>query len=195
MTSARKGWTTLRKSLVYETPWISVHDHDVVAPTGKPGVYGTVHMKNYAVGVLPIDENGFTWLVGQSRFVFDAWSWELPEGGGARDEMPVDAARRELAEETSLQAATFLPLFENIEFSNSVTDEIGFAFLACDLSPCAGRPDETEDLELRHLPVKDVFEMIDRGEITDMFTLAMLSRAYHLANTGRLPDAVAKVFR
>lgn len=189
-----KRWTVLREDKVYETNWISVHDYDVIAPTGNPGVYGKVHIKNLAIGVLPIDEQGWTYLVGQNRFCFDAWSWELPEGGGNRSEPPLDSAKRELAEEIQIQAETYLPILENVHFSNSVTDEVGFAYIAWNLSPCAGKPDDTELLTVRHLPLKEVYHMMDQGILTDMFTVAMLSKAYYLANTGHLPKEIARAF-
>lgn len=191
----RKSWKVLREDTVYENKWISVHHADVIAPTGNPAVYGKVHMKGQAIGVLPVDENGWTWLVGQQRYCFDEWTWELPEGGGLRTEQPVVTAQREMAEEIGMQAVNYLPLFENVQFSNSITDEIGHAFLAWGLSPCEKCPDETELLEIRHLPLKEVFKMLDQGKLTDMFTLAMLSRAHYLAHTGGLPEEIAKAFR
>ena len=194
MTESKK-WTVLREEKVYETNWISVHDYDVIAPTGKQGVYGKVHIKQFAIGVLPIDENGYTYIVGQERFCFNQYSWELPEGGGSFNDAPIETARRELEEEANLAAEHYIPLFENAHFSNSMTDEIGYAFLAHGLSKSPGIPDDTEVLSVRHLPLKDLFTMADQGEITDMFTLAMLWRAYHLANIGRLPDEIARHFR
>lgn len=191
----RKSWKVVSEETVYENKWISVHHSDVIAPTGNPAIYGKVHMKGQAIGILPIDENGWTWLVGQQRFCFDEWTWELPEGGGLRTESPVITAQRELAEEISMSAENYFPLFENVQFSNSITDEIGHAYLAWGLSPCEGQPDETELLEIQHLPLKDVFKMLDQGKLTDMFTLAMLSRAHYLAHNNGLPEEIAKAFR
>lgn len=193
--SERRKWQILREDKVYETNWLSVHDYDVIAPTGHQGVYGKVHIKQFAIGVLPVDENGFTYLVGQERFCFDQYSWELPEGGGKFTDPPLETARRELAEETNLAAKHFIPIFSNAHFSNSMTDEIGYAFLAHDLYETSGKPDETEDLSLRHLPLKEVFSMANQGLITDLFTLAMLWRAYHLAHTSSLPADIASHFR
>lgn len=194
--SGRKNWTIKSSRQVYDNPWISVDHHDVIAPTGNPGIYGKVHFKNLAIGVLPIDEQGHTWLVGQNRFCFDSWSWELPEGGGDPKGDPMDAAQRELAEETGLKAAEYLPLFQDVHLSNSVTDERAFAYIATGLSSCKDHtPDETEQLETMRLPLENVFSMIENGEITDMFTLAMFWRAHHLAVTGRLPDGIAHHFR
>ncbi|MAK62308.1 MAG: DNA mismatch repair protein MutT [Ponticaulis sp.] len=189
-----KRWTVLNAEKVYENPWISLEHADVIAPTGNKGIYGKVHMKNLAIGILPIDESGWTWLVGQHRYCFDDYSWELPEGGGPRAEAPLESARRELAEEIGREAETYIPILENVQFSNSVTDELGFAYIAHNLRPCAARRDETELLEVRHLPLKQVFDMMDQGKLTDMFTVAMLSRAHYLAHTGQLPEEIARCF-
>ena len=86
-------WTVLAKRISYDNPWIQVIEHDVLNPAGNPGLYGVVHMKNLAVGVLPLDDNGFTYLVGQHRFPRDYFSWELPEGGGSFEESPEVSAR------------------------------------------------------------------------------------------------------
>ena len=188
----RKEWKILSEKQVYESKWITVRHHDVIAPTGNEGVYGAVHFKNLAIGVLPIDEDGYTYLVGQERFCFNAYSWELPEGGGERDVDPLETASRELAEEVNLKAGAYTPLFENVAFSNSVSDEIGSAYIATDLSPCPGEPDDTEVLAVKRLPVKDVFDMLGRGEITDMFTFAMMYKAHHMAHTGQLPEKICK---
>ena len=189
-----KRWSVLSAETVYENPWISVEHANVVAPTGNKGIYGKVHMKNFAIGVLPIDEKGWTWLVGQHRYCFDEYSWELPEGGGPLTEPPIESAKRELAEEIGQEAGEFYPLLKDIRFSNSVTDEVGYARLAYNLRPCEGQADETELLEVQHLPLKHVFDLMDQGKLTDMFTVAMLSQAHYLAHTGKLPEEIARCF-
>src|ERR1700723_2760187 len=81
-------WTTLSSRAVDENPWISVREDQVLRPDGQPGIYGVVHFKNRAVGVLPVDEEGRVWLVGQHRYPLDAYSWEIPEGGCPESETP-----------------------------------------------------------------------------------------------------------
>jgi 8-oxo-dGTP pyrophosphatase MutT (NUDIX family) len=196
MTRSKQAWQILSSKQVYDNPWITLDHFEVIAPTGKQGIYGKIHFKNFAIGVLPIDENGYTWLIGQHRFCFDAYGWELPEGGGPLKDDPLASAKRELAEETGLQAENYIQILNRSELSNSVTDEVAFAYIATGLSHVrAETEDETEVLEQRHLPLKVVFDMVESGQITDMFTLAILMRAYHLAHTGRLPEAVARHFQ
>ena len=78
----------------------------MVSPGGSPGIYGVVHFKNRAIGVIPLDEAGYTYLVGQYRYPLQLYSWEIPEGGGPLDEDPLEAAKRELREETGLEGCT-----------------------------------------------------------------------------------------
>ena len=97
-------WTTLGSRPVYENPWIKVREDQVLRPDGQPGIYGVVEFKNRAVGVLPVEDDGAVWLVGQYRYPLQAYSWEIPEGGSAAGETPEETARRELQEETGLTA-------------------------------------------------------------------------------------------
>src|SRR5262245_17307219 len=99
----KNPWTTLSSRTVYDNLWIRVREDQVTRPDGQPGIYGVVHFKNLAVGVLAIDAEGFVHLVGQYRYVLNRYSWEIPEGGCPQGEDPLAAARRELAEETGLQ--------------------------------------------------------------------------------------------
>lgn len=190
-----KRWKITDRKEVYASPWISVHHNDVIAPTGAETIYGSIHFKNMAIGILPIDETGHTWIVGQARFCFDAFTWELPQGGGARDVPAIETARRELSEECNLAAEHFIPLYEGVQVSNCVSDELAHAFIAYGLSERPGQLDDTEELTVRRLPISEVFDMIDRGEIKDMFTITMMARACQLAVMGRLPDHIARHFR
>ena len=93
----------------FENPWLRIESSDVTHPDGSPGTYGVVRYENLACGVLPIDTQGYTWLVGQHRFPLDQYSWELPEGGGKKDIDPQTSTLRELEEETGWQAQHLLP--------------------------------------------------------------------------------------
>src|ERR1700748_1458352 len=100
----KNPWTIRCEKPVYDNKWISVTEYDVLNPSGGKGIYGTVRFKNIAIGILPIDEEGYTWLVGQWRVPLEMYSWETPEGGGDPALPPIESARRELKEETGLVA-------------------------------------------------------------------------------------------
>ena len=145
------------------------HD-DVTRPDGEPGVYGVVHFANSAVGVVAIDDHDRVALVGQHRYPFDAWSWEIPEGGSPLAENSLEGAQRELIEETGLTAKTWREI-GRWKLSNSVTDEAAVAYLATDLEQGQAQPEGSEVLEFRWLPFDEVMEMIRLGEISDALTV------------------------
>ena len=187
--SEKKGpWTIRSKRNIYDNRWIQVTHHDVLTPAGDPGVYGTVHFKHWAVGVVPIDSDLNTYLVGQYRFPLDRYSWEVPEGGGSLDGDPEEAARRELREETGLEAGSLLRLLE-ADLSNSVTDERATVFLAWDLAQGAAAPDPTERLEVRRLPLTEAFRMVASGEIRDGLSVISLQAVQLMYLENRLPIA------
>ena len=169
------GWKQLSEKTVYENPWIKVTHEDVLTPKGTKGIYGVVHFKNRAVAVIPIDEQGNTWLVKQSRYTLDAFTWEVPEGGAPQGEDLLVAAKRELEEETGLRAEHWQQLM-TIHQSNSVCDEDGTIFVARGLSKGKQALEDTEDIEVTKLPLQEAVEMVKRGEITDSMSVAGLLR-------------------
>ncbi|HYC04770.1 MAG TPA: NUDIX hydrolase [Azospirillaceae bacterium] len=188
-------WKTLSRETRYENPWIRIEHHAVLNPAGRPGIYGVVRFRSQAVGVLPIDSEGHTWLVGQYRYPLDRYSWEIPEGGAPLGTDPADTARRELIEETGLRAGRLLE-FLRMDLSNSTTDETAFSYLAWDLERGEAEPEETEQLKLRRVRLAEALAMAKRGEITDSISVASLLRLKVMADDGELPeglrDAVAR---
>jgi 8-oxo-dGTP pyrophosphatase MutT (NUDIX family) len=166
-------WTTRSSREVYDNPWIRVREDHVLRPDGLPGIYGVVHFKNRAVGVLPVDEHGGIYLVGQFRYPLQAYSWEIPEGGSPETEAPEETARRELREETGLSAGR-LELIAISHLSNSVSDEVGYIYRATELTPGSDAPDGTERLAVRRLDWKDAERMLRGGQITDSLSLIAL---------------------
>lgn len=168
-------WTTLTRTPVYDNPWIHVSHRDVINPNGGVGIYGLIHFKSLAIGVLPVDAEDHTWLVGQYRYATNEYSWEIPAGGGELGTDPELTARRELTEETGLIAGRCRVLLE-ARTSNSVCDERAYVFVADDLTSGSTNPDPTELLEVRRLPVDDAIGMVLSGEITDSLSIMGLLR-------------------
>lgn len=164
-------WKTLKIHQVYENPWIKLEQHDIVNPAGKDGIYGVVHFKNLAIGIIPIDNEGNTWIVGQYRYALKEYSWEIPMGGGLIEIDVLESAKRELKEETGLSAKKWTNILK-IHTSNSVTDEAGYVFLAEDLVQGETEFEETEVLQVKKLPFQEVLKMVMSGEITDSLSIA-----------------------
>lgn len=166
-------WTTLDEETVYENPWIRVTHRNVLNPSGNPGIYGVVHFKNIAISIVPIDENGNTWLVGQYRYTLGEYSWEVPEGGGPHGIETLDSAKRELLEETGITADEWTEV-GHLHLSNSVTDEKGIVYLARGLHFGEAEPEETEELKVKKVPFDEAVQMVMQGEITDALAVASI---------------------
>jgi len=164
------NWKTISKKRVYENAWIEVSHHEVINPSGNNGIYGVVHFHNRAIGILAIDEQLNIVLVGQDRYPLNAYSWEIPEGGCPIGEDNLSAAKRELKEETGLEANLWEPLCK-FHLSNSVTDEEGQLFLARNLINGTSSPEETENLSIKKVPLEEALFLIEKGEITDAITI------------------------
>ena len=168
-------WQTLSQREVYDNPWIQVTHREVITPGGSNGIYGAVHFKNLAIGIIPIDENGDTWLIGQYRYTLEEYSWEIPMGGSPLGQSPLVGAQRELKEETGMTADRWTEVMR-IHTSNSVTDEEGFVFLAEGLTAGEMEWDDTEQLKVWKLPFEQAVQLCDEGKITDAISLAGLYR-------------------
>ena len=191
MEETKNPWTVLSQATVYENNWIRVDHHEVLGPSGGPGVYGTIHFKNQAIGVVPIDESGRVILVGQYRFPLGTYSWEIPEGGGSRSVPALESAQRELREECGLTSRRWMEI-QSMDLSNSVSDECSTAFLAWELSEVPAQPDETEKLQVERVPFWDAIDRVKRGEIRDAISVAALLRVALMASQGELPEPVAR---
>lgn len=165
----------------YDNPWITVEEHDVINPKGGTGIYGKVHFKNKAIGIIPLDNKLNTWLVGQYRYTLDEYSWEIPMGGGPLDDDILLSAQRELKEETGISAVDW-ELIIRLHISNSVTDEEGFVYLARNLTFGDTSEEDTELLNVKKMPFETALNMAMEGEITDVLSLAGIFKTARILN-------------
>lgn len=186
----KNPWTSLQSTTVYENPWIKVDEHQVLNPASNPGIYGVVHFKNLAIGILAI-ENDHLWLIGQYRFPLSAYSWEIPEGGGKLDVDPLSSAKRELLEEVGAIAENWTEM-GRFHLSNSVSDELAIVYIATDLSYQQAIPEETEELQRQLVPIETAYAWVKAGKITDAISVMAIQQLmlmrYENAGTTNAPS-------
>ena len=187
MNEHHNPWKILDREIVYDNPWIEITEFQVINPSGGKGIYGKVHFKHIAIGVIALDADWNTWLVGQYRFTLDQYTWEIPEGGGRMDEDPLEEAKRELLEETGLLANEWIKIL-TMNLSNSVSDELAIIYLARNLEQREAQPEETEELAIKKIPFDDVVRMADDGKITDSMTIAAIQKIQLLIYQGKLKN-------
>jgi len=175
VSSSNGPWLRHSRRTEYENAWITVWHDEVTRPDGGDGIYGVVHFANLAAGVVALDERDRVVLVGQHRYTLDEWSWEIPEGGVAPGEAPLDGIRRELREEAGIEAAEWLEL-ARVHLSNSISDEAGILYLATQLTQGDASPEPTEQLQTRWLPFDEALAMTLDGRITDALSIIGLQR-------------------
>jgi len=186
MNEYNNPWKITGQREVYDNPWINLTEYNVINPAGGNGIYGKVHFKNTAIGIVPLDDDMNTYLVGQFRFTINEYSWEIPEGGCLNEE-PLVAAQRELLEETGLKAERWQKIRE-MYLSNSVTDEFCSVFVATGLSQHTATPEETEQLLVKKLPFEEAYKMVMQGKIKDALTIAALLHTKILLMENKLFD-------
>ena len=181
--STKNPWKTLSSEVKYDNPWIKVTEHQTINAAGGDGIYGVVHYKNIAIGIIPLDENYNTWLVGQYRYPLKKYSWEICEGGGLHNIDVLESAKRELLEELGIKATKWNSIMD-MHLSNSVSDEKGVIYIATELSYFNPEPEEGEVLQIKKLPFNEVYQMVMKGEITDSLTVAGVLKTKLLIDQG-----------
>jgi 8-oxo-dGTP pyrophosphatase MutT (NUDIX family) len=176
-------WKTLKTDVKYDNPWIKVTESKTINANGGDGIYGVVHFKNIAIGIIPLDKDYNTWLVGQYRYPLNEYSWEICEGGGLLNEDVLSSAKRELMEELGIEAEDWQEIMK-MHLSNSVSDEKGVIYIAKNLSYHQPEPEEGEVLQLKKLPFTEVFEMVMNGKITDTLSVAGILKTKLLIDQG-----------
>ena len=178
------SWRLGSPAAQYENPWMRVDNIPSIDPNGKDAIYGLVHFKNLAVGIIPY-EDGHIWLVGQSRVAFQNYSWEIPAGGDPSGHDPMGTAHRELREETGFTANRMEQIL-TMELSNSITDERGHVYLATDLTLGESEMESSEDITTMKISLDAALNAIDTGEIRQALSVAAILKLDRMRAAGQI---------
>ena len=166
MTAASQPpWRLVDSNVVHATPWFTVRRDAVLRPDGEPDVYHHVIAPG-AVTVLALDADDRVAITRQWIYTHGSTQWRLPGGGiDTADADPMSAARRELAEETGLRAATWTRI-GCINGADSLSNHVNHVFLATGLTQGAADPGGGElDLALSWLPFTDAVALVTSGQV------------------------------
>ena len=170
------SWPTASRTTVYVNSWITVTEDAVTRPDGTAGIYGVVEVRHPSVFVVAITDDDEVLLVTVDRHTVGP-SKEVP-AGGIDGEDPLEAAQRELAEETGHVAASWQRIGPMAAL-NGICRAPEFVYLARGLSrlgsvddPAARALEGIDDV--RTVPLTDVLTMVRDGRITDGETIAAL---------------------
>ena len=178
-------WKKKGERIVYDNPWIQVTEHQVIDPSGNDTIYGVVSPKHLAIGIIPLDEDNNTWLIGQYRYPLQRYSWEIVEGGAPFGEDPINAARRELKEEAGLEAEEWI-YFMEMSTSNCLADEQALFYVARNLTIGEPKPDDNEKLQLVKLPFIEAYQLVMEGRIQDSMSVAAILKLKVLMDEGKI---------
>ncbi len=164
----------MSNKLIHKGRLIELHKERVNFPNGDHTYFDIVKHPGGAV-VAAINENDEICLLKQWRHAVGKFIWELPAGCLEANELAINAAKRELEEETGVIASDWRELGEIVS-SPGFSDETLYLFEARELSAGKENLDDAEQLEAHWLPLDRVFEMSRDGNIVDAKTLALLLR-------------------
>lgn len=189
MTLEQRGpFAVLSAREIYRNPWIRLVEYAVRHASGDPGIFAVLERRDgLGVSIVAVTDDGRVCLVGQHRFGINQFSWETPRGAPAEGEAEVDAAARELQEETGLEARAWTRLGALRVMPDNYTGG-AVVYLARDVSFGPSQPEPTEQISVRFVPLVDALRMAQEGEIVDAITVAGLFRAWHHLNpSGPVP--------
>lgn len=180
----KKGPFELKNSReVYKNPWITVREDEVTRPDGKSGIFGVI---NYGEGVciLPMDKDKNVYLIKEYMYAIESYDFELPSGGIEKNETPLEAAKRELFEETGLKSKEFISL----GVANPLTMIVKSPFHMFLALNCSLKSSPEKGIEVKKVSWEKLIEMIETSEISHSGTLsAVLKAKLYFENKKKAP--------
>lgn len=157
-------WTIKESVEKYKNQWIRVREDKVIRPDGKDGIFGVVEMLP-GVSILPLDEDGFVFLAEEFHYAIEKDSLEVISGGIDEKEKPLEAAKRELKEETGIQADEWIDLGEVNPFT-TVVQSPATLYLARKLKFSDAKPEGTEQIRIKKVKFEEAVKMVAESKIT-----------------------------
>lgn len=156
-------WKIKKSEEKYKNPWISVREDIVIRPDGKKGICGVVDMLN-GVYILPLDDEGYVYIIDQFRYVMGRNIIETAGGSLKKTEDPLETAKRELLEETGITAGDWIFL-GTIHPLTAVVKSSSNLYLAKNLNFFQASPEGTEKIKVIKVKLEEAIRMVMDGII------------------------------
>ncbi len=164
MNNKKGPWTITDTKVVYQNPWIKVREDKVIRPDGKDGIFGVVEQKS-GVSVIPLDAEGNVYLTQEYHYAVERITIEAISGGIDEGEDALQAAQRELKEETGFVAKKWTYLGVVDPFT-SILVSPNHIYLAEELTKGESEQEGTETIKIIKMPYDTALEMVMKSEIT-----------------------------
>lgn len=171
--SGSRPWAVLGRRAIYHSPWVGLEHWSVQLPDGNVIPDHHVVYPRQAVGVAPRDANGNFLLIDHYRFITDSRGWEIPAGQVEEGEGVVEAAARELLEETGYRADRFRTLGHYFP-SNGSSNQVFNVVVAEGLSQVTAATDANATLGCRWFSAGEVRALLKQNKIRDGFSMTAL---------------------
>lgn len=163
-------WTVHGERTIYDSEWVRLSLVDVEVPDAERFEHHVIRMPHHAAGCVVHDPDRGLLLLWRHRFITDTWGWEIPAGGIDEGESPMQAAAREVREETGWEAGPLTPL-ATYHPSNGLSDQ-QFHIFSADGATHVGPPtDGSESERIEWVPIDEVRRIVSSGDMRDGLSL------------------------
>lgn len=176
-------WTVHGERPIYESEWVRLTLVDVEVPGGERFDHHVVRSPQPAAGVVAVDAGRGVLLMWRHRFITDSWGWEIPAGRLDAGEAPVDAAAREMLEETGWAPRSLRPLV-SYHPQIGLSDQTYHVFSAAGADEMGLPTDPGESERIEWVPFPEAVELVLGGGVVDGLSLVGL---FHAMATGLIP--------
>lgn len=167
-----KKWKTVNTNILCSSDFLSVTEDTVILPNGKQIGYNTIKLQDF-VSIVPITGNEVA-MIEILRYPRNCTSLEIPSGHIESKETPQECAARELLEETGYVAGQLIPLGSFNPLSRSL--QTAHLFLATELTKGTQQLEETEQIQVKHVPITNIAKLLNSDKIIHAPTIIGLQK-------------------
>lgn len=176
-------WKIRGERTVYSNRWLTVNLADVELPDGRHLDHYLLRQRPVAVAAI-VNESDQVLMLWRHRFIPDSWGWELPAGVVDVGETPIETAAREAEEETGWRPRDLQPLLQ-MHPAGGLSDCVHHVFWTRQADHVGAATDTHESERIAWVPLKEVPDLVERGELRESNAVAATLRLHLMTVAGR----------